>query len=121
VVASDGLNNVTALTGEAISTPFVVDNTAPIVHLSGVRTTGPGSAIVEGVIEDAASSIRNAAYALNSNDWHVIFPTDVIFDSPTEALSVVIDQLKPGSYTLVVRAYDTAGNVGAGKTTFEVK
>ncbi len=121
VVASDGLNNVTVLTGETISTPFLVDNTAPIVRLSGVRTTGSGSAIVDGVLEDASSAIRNAAYALNSNDWHVIFPADAIFDSPTEALSVVIDQLKPGSYTLVVRAYDTAGNVGAGKTIFEIK
>ena len=77
--------------------------------------------IVTGKIEDASSVISKAAYALNSDDWEVVFPSDQIFDSPSESLDFTIENLKSGSYTLVVQAHDALGNVGVGKTVFEVK
>ena len=122
VVASDRLSNPAelSLTDEAISSPFDIDNTAPVVRLGKMQQTGR-SVIVTGKIEDASSVISKAAYALNSDDWEVVFPSDQIFDSPSESLDFTIENLKSGSYTLVVQAHDALGNVGVGKTVFEVK
>lgn len=123
VVASDRLSNPAhlSLTGEAISAPFDIDNTPPVVQLNTVQNTGAGSVRISGALEDADSAIREAAYSLNADDWQMVFPADGIFDSPSEHLSFAIDHLKPGAYTLVVRTRDAAGNIGVGKTAFEVK
>ena len=122
VVASDRLSNPSelSLTDEAISSPFDIDNTAPVVRLGKMQQTGR-SVVVTGKIEDAHSAISKAAYALNSDNWEVVFSSDQIFDSPSESLDFTLENLKPGSYTLVVRAYDARANVGVGKTVFEVK
>ena len=122
VVASDRLDNPAeqALTAQAVSVPFDIDNSAPTVQLREVSQVGK-NATVTGSIADVATAIRKAAYSLNSDDWQVVFPADQIFDSPTETLNFSIRNLKPGSYTLVVKAEDALGNVGVGKTVFEVK
>lgn len=122
VVASDRLDNPSdhALTAQAVSTPFDIDNSAPAVQLREVAQNGQ-NATVTGAITDAATAIRKAAYSLNSGDWQVVFPADRIFDSPIESLNFSIRNLKPGSYTLVLRAEDALGNIGVGKTVFEVK
>ena len=122
VIASDRADNPPdrALTAEAVSAAFDIDNSAPSVQLHTVAQGGT-TATVTGAITDAATAIRKAAYSLNSGDWQVVFPADGIFDSPTETLNFSIRNLKPGSYTLVVKTEDALGNVGAGKTVFEVK
>ena len=122
VTASDRLDNPAdhALTAQAVSTAFDIDNSAPAVQLREVAQTGK-DATVTGAITDAATAIRKAAYSLNSGDWQVVFPSDRIFDSPRESLNFSIRNLKPGSYTLVLRAEDALGNIGVGKTVFEVK
>jgi hypothetical protein len=121
VVASDGLSNPDPLSVEKISNPFDVDNTAPLVEIRAVKQTGVGRVLVEGRVADLTSGVREAAYAVNSEPWQVVFPTDEIFDSPTEALKFTIAPLKPGEYTLVVRAKDMLGNIGVGKSIFVVK
>ncbi len=120
VVASDRLDNPIELTAEAVSAPFEIDNSAPTVQLHNIRQIDK-KVRVTGSIQDAATAIYKAAYSLNSDDWKVVFPTDQIFDSPTETLNFSIQNLKTGSYTLVVKAEDALGNVGVGKTVFEVK
>ena len=120
VVASDRLDNPIELTAEAVSAPFEIDNSAPTVQLHDIRQIDK-KVRVTGSIQDATTAIHKAAYSLNSDDWKVVFPTDQIFDSPTETLNFSIQNLKTGSYTLVVKAEDALGNVGVGKTVFEVK
>ena len=122
VIASDRADNPPerALTAEAVSAAFDIDNSAPGVRLHNVAQGGT-TATVTGSITDAATAIRKAAYSLNSGDWQVVFPADGIFDSPAETLKFSIRNLNPGSYTLVVKAEDALGNVGVGKTVFEVK
>ena len=58
---------------------------------------------------------------MNSGDWETVFAEDGIFDSSDEKLSFGLPGLAPGVYTLVIRAEDARGNVGVGKTRFEVK
>ena len=120
VIASDRLDNPLELTAEAVSAPFEIDNSAPTVQLHNIKQTDK-KVNVTGSIQDAATAIHKAAYSLNSDEWKVVFPTDQIFDSPTESLNFSIQNLKTGSYTLVVKAEDALGNVGVGKTVFEVK
>ncbi len=122
VVASDRPDNPPeqALTAEVVSAPFDIDNSAPTVQLHNIRQIDK-KVRVTGSIQDATTAIHKAAYSLNSDDWKVVFPTDQIFDSPTETLNFSIQNLKTGSYTLVVKAEDALGNIGVGKTVFEVK
>lgn len=123
VEASDrGSNPVAgALSGNAVSAPFQIDNTPPAVKNQVVRQLGAGKVGVTGFVEDLTSAISSAKYAINSGDWQVIFPEDTLFDSVQEKLNFEIDHLKPGAYVLVIRAEDVFGNVGVGKTVFEVK
>jgi hypothetical protein len=123
VVASDqGTNPIAkALSGEGISDPYEIDNTPPVVSLEAVRQSGIDMVNVTGSIQDQGSAVLSAKYAVNSGDWDVIFAEDTIFDSAKEGLDFEIGSLKRGVYTLVIRSEDVLGNVGVGKTTFEVK
>ena len=122
VVASDRLNNPEelALVGKKESKPFDLDHTPPSVRLQ-IRPAAGGSVLVEGSLNDAASPLWKADYAVNSGDWKVVFPVDRIFDSRTETLRFEIQELTAGEYTVVVRATDALGNVGVGKATVDVK
>lgn len=122
VVASDRLANPEelALAGERISEPFDLDHTPPTVRLQIQPIVG-GTVIVEGSLEDAASPLWKADYAVNSGDWKVIFPADRIFDSRTETLRFELRELTAGEYTVVVRATDALGNVGVGKAMVDLK
>ena len=123
VVASDRGGNPLdkALSGEAMSMPVVIDNTPPTVKILSVNQSGIGQVKVVGEIEDLHSAVQSAKYAVNSGDWEIVFSEDAIFDSSKEALNFPIGSLQVGIYTLVIRAEDVLGNVGLGKTTFEVK
>ena len=122
VVASDRLSNPEsiALSAARESEPFDLDHTPPVVKLQ-VSTEGVGTLAVTGEINDVTSPIRKAAYSLNSGEWKVLFPTDDIFDSPTESFTFNIVNLNAGEYTLVVRASDALGNVGVSRAVAEVK
>ncbi len=122
VVASDRLANPEelALVGEKVSEPFDLDHTPPSVALQ-IRAASGGSIVVEGSLNDAASPLWKADYAVNSGDWKVVFPVDQIFDSRTETLRFEIPDLTAGEYTVVVRTTDALGNVGVGKASVDVE
>ncbi len=122
IVASDRKDNPEgeALTGERISVPFVVCHEAPAVT---VKTAG-----VEGdqvVIEAAAASplarLTSASFAINGRKWINVFPADSLFDSKSETFKFKTEGLKPGTYVLVLRVRDAAGNTGSGDVVFTVQ
>ena len=116
VVAQDDLSNVagSALAGERISDPFLVDNTPPAVGELKVEVQGL-RATVTGVAMDATGPLREGAYAIDGAEWRVFFPADDIFDSGEERFSFQVDLPSAGEHTLVVRVEDLAGLVGARK------
>src|SRR4029078_7044283 len=122
VVASDRVDNPSkeALTGSRISQPFVVCHTAPV----GTGKTGGGQngrMKVEGSAASPLVRLTGASFAVNGKKWVNVFPTDGLFDNKTEHFKFKTDALKPGSYVVVLRVRDAAGNVGSGDVVFTVQ
>jgi hypothetical protein len=64
--------------------------------------------------------VREAAYAVNAGDWVTASPEDGLSDDLVETYDLEVAGLPPGEHSIVVRAVDAAGNVGAGKAIVEV-
>ena len=70
-------------------------------------------------LKDNLTRLVKAAYALDSGEWVPVFPDDGLFDTPSEAITIRLPDLKPGTHVLMVRATDAAGNVGTGDALIE--
>ena len=71
----------------------------------------------------AATALRltAASFAVNGKKWSNIFPVNGLFDSKEETFKFKTDTLKPGTYVLVLRVKDAAGNTGSGDVVFTVQ
>jgi hypothetical protein len=121
VVASDRKDNPEeeVLTGQRVSSAFAVAHTPPDVT---VKTTGMegDQTIIEATATDPLVRLTSASFSVNGKKWVNIFPTDGLFDSRTEKFHFKTESLKPGTYVLVVRVQDAAGNTGTGDVVFSV-
>jgi hypothetical protein len=115
--ASDRPSNspADAMTRERESVIFIVDHDAPQVS---VTQHGRGAAIV---LKDELTRLVKADYALDGGVWTPIFPDDRLFDTTRETINLSLPDLKPGSHLIMVRATDSAGNIGSGDALIEVK
>jgi hypothetical protein len=122
VVASDRKDNseADALTGERISTAFVVCHTAPTVTLKVVGTEGE-TAIVEATSSSPLVRLTSASFAVDGKKWINVFPENGLFDSKTATFKFKTETLKPGTHVLVLRVKDAAGNTGSGDVVFGVQ
>ncbi len=119
VIASDLPGNPEPLahSTEKVSQPFTVDNTSPVVSdLRAVRIKD-GAYRVSCTVSDNIGPVRSAHYSIDAGDWLVVFPTDRIFDSSLESVEFLTEKLGEGEHTIVIKAVDYFGNVGAGKVT----
>jgi hypothetical protein len=121
VVASDRRDNPAeeALTGERVSAPFAVAHTPPAVTVKVAGIEGD-QAVIEATATDPMVRLTAASFAVNGKKWVNVFPTDGLFDSKTETFRFKTDALKPGTYVLVLRVTDAAGNTGSGDVVFNV-
>jgi hypothetical protein len=122
VVASDRKDNPAeeALTGERISSPFAVAHEPPTVTLKTAGMDGD-QAIIEATAADPMVRLTAATFSVNGKKWINVFPTDGLFDSKTETFRFKTESLKPGTYVVVLRVRDAAGNIGSGDVVFTVK
>lgn len=122
VVASDRKDNSAedALTGERISAPFVVAHSPPTVMLK-VAAQENDQAIIEASATDPWVRLTSATFSLNGKKWINVFPTDGLFDSKDETFRFKTESLKPGTYVLVLRVQDAAGNIGSNDVVFAVR
>lgn len=116
VVASDRPDNPGGLAreGEMVSRPFILDNTPPQVEGLRAQRIRDGSYRISFTAEDGLSRIGRASYSVNGGEWCPLSPTDLIFDGLKEEFLFELE-LKPGEYTVVVKAVDDPGNSGLGK------
>ncbi|HMC64840.1 MAG TPA: hypothetical protein VKI65_07860, partial [Gemmataceae bacterium] len=121
VVASDRKDNPAedALTGERTSGRFAVAHTPPEVKLATAGMDGE-KAIVEASATDPLVRLTAASFSINGKKWINVFPVDGLFDSKTEKFRFKTDNLKPGTYVVVLRVNDAAGNTGSGDVVFTV-
>src|SRR5262249_8940633 len=109
-----------ALTAERISGPFAVAHSPPAVT---VKVTGMDGdkASIEATATDDLVRLTAASFAINGKKWTNVFPTDGLFDSKMETFRFKTEPLKPGTYVLVLRVRDAAGNTGSGDVVFTVR
>jgi len=121
VVASDRRDNAAedALTGERTSESFVVSHTPPEVTVKVASIDGD-QAVIEATASDPLVRLTSASFAVNGKKWQNVFPADGLFDSKEEAFKFKTDSLKPGTYVLVLKVKDAAGNTGSGDVVFTV-
>jgi hypothetical protein len=122
VVASDRKDNPAreALTGERISAPFAVAHTPPTVTIKVAGMDGD-RVVIQASAVDPLVRLTSASFAVNGKKWINVFPTDGLFDSKTEHFRFKTEALKPGTYVLVLRVRDAAGNTGSGDVVFTVQ
>jgi outer membrane protein assembly factor BamB len=121
VVASDRKDNPEgeALTGERISLPFVVCHDAPAVTVKTSGLDGDRVAL-EATVRSPLVRLASASFAVNGKKWINVFPDDGLFDAKVETFRFQTESLKPGTYVLVLRVRDAAGNTGSADVVFSV-
>ena len=121
VVASDRKDNPasTALTGARRSDPFAVSHTPPAVQVKVAGMDG-NAAVLEATASSPLVRLTAASFSVNGKKWVNVFPTDGLFDSKSEAFKFKTAGLKPGTYVVVLRVQDAAGNTGSADVVFSV-
>jgi outer membrane protein assembly factor BamB len=122
LVASDRKDNSAedCLSATRISAPVPVAHVPPTVTLKHAGFDGD-RAIFEATATDPLVRLTEASFAVNGKKWANVFPTDGLFDSKTEQFRFTTESLRPGTYVVVLRVRDAAGNVGSGDVVFTKK
>lgn len=121
VVASDRRDNSAeeALTGDRVSTPFLVAHTPPTVTVKVSEIDGD-KAVVEATATDPLVRLTGASFSVNGKKWVNVFPAGGLFDRTTATFKFKTDALKPGTHVLVLKVKDASGNTGSGDVLFTV-
>ncbi len=120
VVASDRDANPppTAREAQMVSAPVMIDNTPPVVTIASVRRTG-ASAHIEFEAADAASPLHRCEYSLDAASWVPVAAADGVIDELREKFVLDLTGLAEGEHLLVIRAADSANNIGLAKTVLK--
>ncbi|RMD92742.1 MAG: hypothetical protein D6814_16500, partial [Calditrichaeota bacterium] len=111
VVATDQKSNAPGrgFTREKVSQPFTIDNTPPeISPLKLSQGNPPGLTFTA---KDAGTWVSAAYFALDAQEWKILYPDDGIADSPLEHFTLRLQHLKPGKHIVTVKVYDKNDNV----------
>ena len=131
VVASDAPSHpaAEALTGEAVSPRFEVDNTAPRIESLTARAEGDKIHVTLQAV-DTFSPISHAEYSIDAGDWEMVEPVGQISDSKMEKYDFIVPvprdevegagrssktEASAGEHTIIVRVYDRFENMGVSK------
>jgi len=122
VVASDAPSNPAgmALTSEQTTDAIEIDNTPPVIKVSGPSISGQTAEITFDAI-DATSRIVKGEYSVDGGVWQLVYPIDGIADSPHETFKVRVTFEKPGEHVVAFRCADSNSNVGTSKATATVR
>ena len=120
ITASDERNNTTAtkLTGSRISEPVVVDNTGPVIEKHSIEESNK-VVTLKLQMSDELSAIGEVHYTVDSNaEWIGAVPDDLVYDTTSEDITIVIEDLGAGEHIIAVKVADAVGNTTY--KTFEV-
>lgn len=115
VTASDSASNppAEALTAQAASESFLIDNTPPAILDLAAVAGGPGGSKVSLSFRarDQWSWIAKAEYTLNGVDWLILDPVNKLSDAKELRYDILIDRPQPGEVSIAVRVTDEFDNV----------
>jgi hypothetical protein len=122
VVASDRKDNPPeeAMSAERISAAFPIAHDPPQVQIKVIAIEGE-EAILDASAADRLVRLTSASFSLNGKKWVNVFPTAGLFDNKTETFRFRTEPLKAGTYVIVLKVKDAAGNIGCGDVVFTVK
>ncbi|HXH71010.1 MAG TPA: hypothetical protein VNI60_11830 [Pyrinomonadaceae bacterium] len=117
ITANDSPSNpaTQSLSGEKISEPIDIDNTAPTVTAIGTPQIAGDRARVTFEANDSSSFLNNAEYSVNGGDWQEIYADDGISDGARERYSLEIPLKNAGEYSVSLRVFDANGNAGSAR------
>ena len=92
-------------TGEILSEPFAIDNSAPAIG----ELAGEGARI-RGKATDSGSPIVRLEVAVDDGEWRPVTPEGGIGDSRSATFAFTVPNLGTGDHLVGVRAVDLAGN-----------
>lgn len=116
VTASDAPDNPPGqeLSGELVSAPFLIDNTAP--EISGLAASRSGDKItVRWKARDASSLIQKAEYSVDGGEWLLAQPTTRLSDAAEHDYVLELSGLPAGERTIAVRVTDDYDNQAVAK------
>lgn len=118
IVANDSPSNPIsqALSGERISEPFNIDNTAPTVSVVGSPQVSGDNVRIVFEAKETSSFIKRAEYNINGGEWKPVYADDGISDSQLERYTVNINLKAGGEYSVALRVVDASGNSGNART-----
>jgi len=118
VTASDErANSVSrAKSRQRTSVPVLVDHNKPT--FVGLRVRG---SFATGLVRDSFSRITGIAYSVDGKRWYQADAVDGNFDQEAERFSFRLPKLARGVHTLLVRAYDAAGNAQVVKRSLRIR
>ncbi len=99
---------------ELVSSPVLIDNTPPVIHIQSQNRTGAAADIVFDA-QDTDSALRRAEWSLDAGAWTPIAPVDGILDSRTEQFRLHVANIPAGEHVLVLRVADLGSNTGVAK------
>jgi hypothetical protein len=94
---------------EALSEPFTVDNTPPVIGALEARAVS-GGIEVSGKAEDGFSPLSRLEASLDDDDWRAVSPESGIADERSLTFHFRLPDVAAGEHTVSVRAVDLAGN-----------
>jgi hypothetical protein len=121
VTASDAEGNAVgeALTAEAVSQPFTIDNTPPEVTALDAKAEAAGVR-VSGAAEDRQGWLQRLDLSTDDGPWHSLAPDGGISDAPKLEFHATVPDLATGPHLVSVRAVDAAGNAATRATRVTV-
>jgi len=114
IVAKDSISNPNgqSLSGEKLSEPFDIDNTAPTVAAIGTpQITGEKARVVFEASE-TSSYLNRAEFSVNGGEWQEVYADDGISDGQKERYTFEFPVKSAGEYSVTLRVFDANGNAG---------
>ncbi len=123
ITANDSPSNPVSqgLSGEKISEPVDIDNTAPTVSAVGTPQITGDRARVTFEANDSSNFLKKAEYSVNGGDWQEVYADDGISDGARERYSLEIPLKNAGEFSVSLRVFDANGNVGIARVLINGK
>jgi sugar lactone lactonase YvrE len=115
VLASDAPSNSpeTALVGTLESSAFDIDNTPPVVTITGSRRDGTRT-ILAFEVRDDHSAVQKAEFSLDGERWQNVYPRDGIADSRMERYELALEG-NQAARGVIIRVTDALNNVTSAR------